>query len=137
LPEGYPRRLSSPTAIGKAMDRLYREIRSGMVSPDMGRILFNILTRILDTRLNGPNADVKDPKRRSKVDRMRPKLEELLVQVEQTARQQKAAETAAGRTDQKAGTPEGEHATSPDPAQSPSQDDRAEPSLQLVTSHAS
>lgn len=78
LPDGYLRKLTSRTAVGEAMDRLYREVRKGIVSREMGMILFNILVRLLDSEL------VKSGSRpeRSKASRIRPKLHQLLTQDE-------------------------------------------------------
>ena len=44
---GYLRKLKSRAAIGEAMDRLYREVRMGSVSLEMGTVLLGILTRLL------------------------------------------------------------------------------------------
>lgn len=81
LPDGYLRKLSTRTAVGEAMDRLYREIRLGTVSIEMGEVLFKILTRLLDSELvkSGPCPD------RSKAARIRPKLSELLTREERAA----------------------------------------------------
>jgi hypothetical protein len=63
------------------MDRLYREIRLGIVTPEMGRVLFDILTRLQDSNLvaSGPRPE------RTKAARMRPKLTELLTRQERAA----------------------------------------------------
>jgi len=81
LLDGYLRKLTSQAAIGQAMDRLYREVRLGTVSLEMGAILFRILGRLLDSDLidNG-----RCPKR-SKASRIRPKLQELLTPDERAA----------------------------------------------------
>lgn len=81
LPDGYLRKLTTRSAVGEAMDRLYREIRLGILSREMGVILYKILTRLLDTGLakSGPCPQ------RSKASRLRPKLETLLTREELTA----------------------------------------------------
>jgi hypothetical protein len=84
LPDGYLRKLSNRAAVGNAMDRLYRELRLGIVSTEMGEVLFAILTRILDSGLvRGKNAS--SPSGRSRADRLRPKLAEMLTRRERTA----------------------------------------------------
>jgi hypothetical protein len=78
LPDGYLRKLTTRQAVGQAMDRLYREVRLEIVTPEMGAVLFNILTRILDSGLTDGRANAREPNGRSKADRIRPKLHELL-----------------------------------------------------------
>jgi len=97
LPDGYLRKLSTRTAIGEAMDRLYREIRLGTVSIEMGQVLFKILTRLLDSELvkSGPCPD------RSKAARIRPKLSELLTREERTAWKKAVEESADARPGEK------------------------------------
>ncbi|MDO8629645.1 MAG: hypothetical protein Q7R41_04070, partial [Phycisphaerales bacterium] len=51
LPDGYLRKLTKRAAVGNAMDRLYREIRLGIITPEMGGVLFGILTRLMDSGL--------------------------------------------------------------------------------------
>jgi hypothetical protein len=60
------------------MDRLYREVRLGVITPEMGKVLFGVLTRLLDSGLvaTGPCPQ------RSKAARVRPKLRELLTRAE-------------------------------------------------------
>lgn len=81
LPDGYLRKLKSRRAVGEAMDRLYRELRLEIISPEMGRVLFGILTRLLDSQLveSGPCPE------RSKAARLSPKLSELLTRSELAA----------------------------------------------------
>ena len=64
LPDGYLRKLTSRTAVGEAMDRLYREVRIGTVSSEMGEVLFRILTRLLDSGLveSGPCPQRSSPR---------------------------------------------------------------------------
>lgn len=85
LPDGYLRKLTSRQAVGHAMDRLYREIRLGYLTPEMGRVLFDILTRLLDSGL----CDRADAPRRvtgrARADRLRPKVDELLTYSERRA----------------------------------------------------
>ncbi|UCE61318.1 MAG: hypothetical protein JSU63_06135 [Phycisphaerales bacterium] len=85
IPGGYLKKLTSRRAVGDAMDRLYREVRLGMVTPEMGAVLFNVLTRILDAGLYNTKGTAKRPSGRSKADKMRPKLKELLTQAERRA----------------------------------------------------
>ncbi len=83
LPDGYLRKLSNRRAVGEAMDRLYREVRLGVVSAEMGNVLFAILTRILDSGLvTDARTGAAD---RSKAGRIRPKLNELLTRAERSA----------------------------------------------------
>lgn len=85
LPGGYLAKLTSRRAVGQAMDRLYREIRLGLVTPEMGRVLFDVLTRLLDSGLcDEVSSPVRDV-RRTKAQRLRPKLAELLTQAERRA----------------------------------------------------
>lgn len=82
LPDGYLRKLTSTATVGNAMDRLYREVRLGVVTPEMGSVLFGILTRLMDSGLldvgkAGPRAP-----HRTKAARTRPKLRDLLTRTE-------------------------------------------------------
>ncbi|RME37670.1 MAG: hypothetical protein D6788_08980 [Planctomycetota bacterium] len=81
LPDGYLRKLNSIAAVGEAMDRLYREVRLGVITPEMGRVLFDILNRLMDAGLvtTGPRPD------RTKAARIRPKLRDLLTRQERRA----------------------------------------------------
>jgi len=90
LPDGYLRKLSDHRSIGQAMDRLYREIRLGIITPQMGHVLFSILTRLLDSGLADLNGAPKAPSR-TKAARLRPKLSELLTQTEKAAWQKAVA----------------------------------------------
>ncbi|MGD2110997.1 MAG: hypothetical protein PVI86_16595 [Phycisphaerae bacterium] len=78
LPDGYLRKMTNIRAVGEAMDRLYREIRLGVITVEMGEVLFNILTRMLDGGLvtTGPRPDL------SKAAKLRPKMSELLTRKE-------------------------------------------------------
>lgn len=136
LLEGYPRRLSSTAAIGKALDCLYREIRAGLVSSEMGRVLLSILIHIMDTQIKGSSPDPKERKRRSKVDRMRPKLEELLAQAEQAASRVAVANAFADKINEKAAPPDADHAEVSIPAGLP-RNGRSQQPPRLVMSHAS
>jgi hypothetical protein len=93
LPDGYLRKLSNRAAVGEAMDRLYREVRLGLITPKMGEVLFSILTRLLDSGLcDKPASPARPPSGRSKADRIRPRLRELLTEAEWKAWWQAAAE---------------------------------------------
>lgn len=83
LPDGYLKKLSSRTAVGDAMDRLYREIRLGIITPEMGTVLFGILTRLLDADLCYPHR--RRSTGRARADRLRPKLSALLTRAERAA----------------------------------------------------
>lgn len=85
LPDGYLRKLSNRAAVGNAMDRLYRELRLGIVSPEMGTVLFSILTRLLDSGLVDSGAVALTARRRGRADRLRPKLADLLTRAEKLA----------------------------------------------------
>ena len=118
IPDGYLRKLTDRCSIGHAMDRLYREIRLGVVTPQMGTVLFNILTRLLDSGLsdNGVAATSTPHNNRSKADRLRPKLSQLLTHAERRAWRE-AATNAPGEfyRDQKqqAKTPSADRNRSP------------------------
>ena len=84
LPDGYLRRLSTRSSVGVAMDRLYREVRLGLVTPEMGGVLFGILTRLMDSGLLDKGRPPKSSNR-SRADRMRPKLAELITRAERAA----------------------------------------------------
>lgn len=85
LPDGYLRKLSNYAAAGNAMDRLYREVRHGLITPEMGRILFGILTRLMDTGLLENTKNVPRRIDRTKAARLRPRMEDLLTRAEQLA----------------------------------------------------
>ncbi len=81
MPDGYLRKLSDRRSIGTAMDRLYREVRLGIVTPEMGGVLSGILTRLLDSDLCKAAA----ANGRSKAEKVRPKLSLALTRAERTA----------------------------------------------------
>jgi len=83
VPEGYLRKLTTRAAIGRAMDRLFREVRLGTVTTEMGAVLFGILTRLLDSELCG--ARPKNTNGRARADLVRPKLSSLLTRAERLA----------------------------------------------------
>ena len=85
LPDGYLRKLTNRAAVGNAMDRLYRELRLGIVTNEMGSILFGILTRLLDSGLVDSGKLTADVGKRSKANRLRPKLSEFLTRSERAA----------------------------------------------------
>ncbi len=91
IPDGYLRKLKNRASIAEAMDRLYREVRLGIVTPEMGTVLFGILSRLLDSGLTDVSGNGKAPKRRTRVDRIRPKLSALLTPSEQNAWKQAVA----------------------------------------------
>lgn len=95
LPDGYLRKLSNRTSVGNAMDRLYRELRLGIVTNDMALVLFNILTRLLDSGLVDSGKIKATAGKRSKTTRLRPKLSELLTRSERTAWQRAVASAPA------------------------------------------
>lgn len=78
LPDGYLRKLTTLSAVGEAMDRLYREIRQGVITVEMGEVMFNILTRLQDSGLVTTG---KKPER-SKAARLRPTMKKLLTRRE-------------------------------------------------------
>jgi|GEM_PF-3157628 len=85
LPDGYLRKLSNYAAAGNAMDRLYREVRLGVITPEMGRILFGILTRLMDTGLLENTKNIPRRIDRTRAARLRPKMEEILTRSEKLA----------------------------------------------------
>ena len=90
IPDGYLRKLSNRESVGHAMDRLYREVRLGSVTPEMGRVLLSILDRLLHSNLH-ESLNGGRPDNRCKVDRVRPKLKEVLMSSERAAWRQAAA----------------------------------------------
>jgi len=96
IPGGYLRKLTNRTAVGQAMDRLYREVRLGVVTPEMGRVLFDILTRILDSGLCDGTTAGKPQSRRAKADRLRPKVSEMLTRAEKIAWHRAFTNASAG-----------------------------------------
>ena len=95
LPDGYLRKLTNRAAVGNAMDRLYREIRLGVIPPAMGRIMFEILTRLLDSGLLADHSTRPGASRRSKADRLRPKFKDLLTHAERRAWREAVANAPA------------------------------------------
>ena len=95
LPDGYLRKLSNRAAVGNAMDRLYRELRLGIVTTEMGGVLFNILTRLLDSGLVDAGKVAASAGKRSKAARLRPKLSEWLTRSERAAWQRAVANAPA------------------------------------------
>ena len=83
LPDGYLRKLSKRAAVGNAMDRLYREIRLGIISPEMGAVLFEILVRLMDSGMLNDSRIIDVT--RCKADRLRPKMKEWLTRSEKSA----------------------------------------------------
>lgn len=81
LPDGYLRKLTSIRTVGEAMDRLYREVRLGIVTVEMGEVLLSILTRMVDSALvtTGPCPE------RTRAAKIRPKVSELLTRGERAA----------------------------------------------------
>jgi hypothetical protein len=49
LPKGYPRQLNSPRTIQKALDRLYSEVRTGVLDAETGRTLLEVIERLTQT----------------------------------------------------------------------------------------
>lgn len=93
LPDGYLRKLTTVRSVGQAMDRLYREIRLGVVTPEMGGVMFTILNRLLESGLcAGVGADGTLPAR-TKAHRLRPRMRDLLTRAEKAA-WQRAVEKA-------------------------------------------
>lgn len=78
MPDGYLRKIKNRADVGHCMDRLYREVRLGVVTPQMGSVLFNILCRLLDSGIVDGSKPPTSPTRRSKASRIRPKIKDLL-----------------------------------------------------------
>ena len=95
LPDGYLRKLTNRASVGNAMDRLYRELRLGIVTDEMGSVLFGILTRLLDSGLVDSGKLIATAGDRSKASRLRPKLRELLTRSERAAWQRAVANAPA------------------------------------------
>jgi hypothetical protein len=85
LPDGYLRKLTTRRAVADAMDRLYREVRNGVITPEMGTVLFNVLTRLLDKGLCDSKSAPGGARRRSRIERIRPELGDLLTRADTTA----------------------------------------------------
>lgn len=105
LPDGYLRKLTSRTAVGNAMDHLYREIRLGIITPEMGGVLFDILTRLMDSGLLDGGRVVDPAKSRARADRLRPKMKELLTRAERAAWQKAIASAPPSVVAQHSGRP--------------------------------
>ena len=76
--------MTDRASLGKALDRLYREVRLGIITPEMGRVLFDILCRVMDTDFSEPVVSMESGRRtrRGKAYRMRGKLNDLLTEPE-------------------------------------------------------
>lgn len=85
LPDGYLRKLTNRRAVGNAMDRLYRELRLGLVTPAMADVLFNVLCRMLDSGLCDKDGVQTKLTGRTRSERVRPKLRDLLTRSEKSA----------------------------------------------------
>ena len=83
IPGGYLRKLTTMRAAGQSMDRLYREVRMGIITPEMGNVLFNVICRMMDSGLCS-DTGVRNPAR-TKAHRLRPKLRDLLTRSELSA----------------------------------------------------
>ena len=94
LPDGYLRKLTNHAAVGNAMDRLYREARLGVINVEMGKVLFGILCRMMDSGLLDGRGVPRAPER-TKAARLRPKLSELLTRAERAAWQKAVANAPA------------------------------------------
>ena len=84
LPDGYLRKLTTRRTVGEAMDRLYREIRLGKVTPEMGKVLFDVLTRLLDAGLCDGGKELPQTGR-SRAEKVRPRVSALLTRAERSA----------------------------------------------------
>ena len=98
LPDGYLRKLTTRRTVGEAMDRLYREIRLGKVTPEMGKVLFGVLTRLLDAGLVDGGKELPNTGR-SRAEKVRPKLSELLTRAERSAWRRAVANAPAELAD--------------------------------------
>ena len=81
LPDGYLRKMTSAEAIHEAMDRLYREVRLGVVGLAMARALLDILNRLEERLAKKEAKRSAHPKHTAA---LRPKLVELIAQEERT-----------------------------------------------------
>ncbi len=138
LPDGYLRKLQTPAAVGEAMDRLYREVRLGIVDATMGRTLMDILTRLHDRLMRKPPAKAAPAAptlvRPDRAEKVRPKLDEALSQAEKIAWQK------VGILPQGAASEE----RTPDPLQHPAvnapaelRQDTVKPLVQVIRANAS
>ena len=91
LPDGYLRKLTSRASVGNAMDRLYRELRLGVITFEMAGVLFGILSRLMDSGLLDGGRLVDAARSRAKADRLRPKMKELLTRSERASWQKAVA----------------------------------------------
>jgi hypothetical protein len=131
LPDGYLRKLKTRAAVGQAMDRLYREVRLGVISTEMGAVLFKILTRMLDSGLveSGPCPE------RTKAARIEPRLRELLTRAERAAWKKAVENNAASPSAQQVSEPRPtfEHAVRTRRLAQPPDPDRATRPLQAAS----
>lgn len=130
LPDGYLRKLTTRRAVGEAMDRLYREVRLGLITPEMGNVMFGILTRLLDSGL------IRDPAREGAVDRskaakLRPKLAELLTRRERAAWRKAVANAPEHVVRGLAGSSDNTTVTTPAPRRTAFQPARADQPIAL------
>lgn len=92
IPDGYLRKLSNRSSVTDAMDRLYREVRLGIITPAMGGVLFEILSRLLDSGLLDVDKGKAAPTRVTKADRLKLKMKEVLTRGERSAWRRVVAE---------------------------------------------
>ncbi|MEE9293814.1 MAG: hypothetical protein V3W34_02460 [Phycisphaerae bacterium] len=136
LPDGYLRKLTNRTAVGHCMDRLYREVRLGIITPQMGAVLFNILCRLLDSGLVDCGTTKLRSTGRSKADRIRPKLRELLTPAERAEWKNAIADAPANLPGSQPQQQQAVHAEHP-PASEADQTQQSDSPMPLAFSAAS
>jgi hypothetical protein len=94
FPDGYLRKLNSPASVAEAMDRLYREVRLGFITPQMGRVLLDILNRLAHAHGANGNGKGKRTPSRKKIAHIQPRLTDLLTRRERAAWREAAASAA-------------------------------------------
>ena len=112
------------------MDRLYREIRLGIITPEMGTVLFGVLTRVLDSGLcDAANSPAGSPGR-AKADKLRPKVADLLTRAEHAAWRKAVANAPREMNERK--TPDKTQFSGQKPRTAPAKPRKAAP-LQLAS----
>ena len=111
LPDGYLRKLTSTQAINEAMDRLYREVRLGLVELATARALLDILNRLED-RL--ARKDAKPQAHGKRAAAIRPKLSDLITREELQAWRKAGIESVTGDPEEQEAPGSDRHSWRPD-----------------------
>lgn len=72
--DGVPSRLTTQRGVTQALDRLYNDTRLGLISPEAGKVLFDILERLLATHVPAQRRAHSASRGRSRLLQLRRKL---------------------------------------------------------------